>query len=75
MREKLRRFVRRLSCWAWTDVIDAASAKGGVPRWNTLHDWWHWYAVEVGANGGHDVRGHAEPIVRKAWDAAREHMA
>ena len=69
---KLHSLVRRLSAWAWREEIESSKLSGGVRRWNTRHEWWHWYVVKVGPEGGHDVRGHAYPIVAAAWDAARE---
>jgi len=74
VKDKLQRLVRRLSRWAWANEIEAAAEVGGVLRWKTEYDWWHWYVVEVGTAGGHSVGSHADPMVRKAWDAARERL-
>jgi hypothetical protein len=68
----IRRLVRWLSAWAWKDELKTVAECGGVLKWTSLDDWWRWYVVEVGTAGGHDVTGHGYPIVRKAWDAARE---
>ena len=74
MTNTLRRLVRHLSTWAWVDEIETTKQAGGVLRWQSQYDWWHWYVVEVGTDGGHQVGSHADPMVRKAWDAARERM-
>jgi len=74
VKDKLKRLVRHLSAWAWADEIETTKQAGGVLRWKSEYDWWHWYVVEVGTKGGHQIGSHADPMVRKAWDAARERM-
>ena len=71
---KIKHFVRFVSAWAWADEIEMARQAVGSLRWKSDYDWWLWYVVEVGAKGGHDIIGHANPIVRKAWNAARERV-
>lgn len=41
-------------------------------KWDDFSDWWNWYVVQVGERGGHDVRGHGNPIVQAAWLAGRD---
>lgn len=72
MKDKLKYLVRLLSAWAWKNEIETTKQAGEPLKWKSEYEWWHWYVIEVGSKGGHIVTSHGDPMVHKAWNAARE---